>query len=44
MEITTLRGGPGSKVWKFSGKATVDGQAAAQAEFSAMIDPTGGKG
>ena len=43
MDITTLRGGPGSKVWKFSGKATVDGQAAAQAEFSAMIDPTGGK-
>ncbi|MCB1329272.1 MAG: 3-hydroxyacyl-ACP dehydratase FabZ [Maritimibacter sp.] len=44
MEITTLRGGPGSKVWKFSGKATVDGQVAAQAEFSAMIDLTGGKG
>ncbi|MCB1355870.1 MAG: 3-hydroxyacyl-ACP dehydratase FabZ [Maritimibacter sp.] len=44
MEITTLRGGPGSKVWKFAGKATVDGQVAAQAEFSAMIDLTGGKG
>jgi 3-hydroxyacyl-[acyl-carrier-protein] dehydratase len=41
MEITTLRGGPGSKVWKFSGKATVDGQVACQAEFSAMIDTTG---
>lgn len=44
MEITTLRGGAGSKVWKFSGKATVDGQVACQAEFSAMIDPTGGQG
>ena len=44
MEITTLRGGAGSKVWKFSGKATVDGQVAAQAEFSAMIDLSGGKG
>jgi len=38
MDIKTLRGGPGSKVWKFSGKATVDGQAACEAEFSAMID------
>ncbi|MCB1336648.1 MAG: 3-hydroxyacyl-ACP dehydratase FabZ [Maritimibacter sp.] len=44
MEITTLRGGPGSKVWKFSGKATVDGQVACQAEFSAMIDLSGGQG
>ncbi|GGD31998.1 3-hydroxyacyl-ACP dehydratase FabZ [Sinisalibacter lacisalsi] len=42
MEITTLRGGPGSKVWKFAGKATVDGQVACQAEFSAMIDLAGG--
>ncbi|GKY87620.1 3-hydroxyacyl-ACP dehydratase FabZ [Sinisalibacter aestuarii] len=42
MDITTLRGGPGSKVWKFSGKATVDGQVACQAEFSAMIDLSGG--
>lgn len=42
MEISTLRGGPGSKVWKFSGKATVDGQVACQAEFSAMIDLSGG--
>jgi len=36
MEVTTLRGG--SKVWKFAGKATVDGQLACEAEFSAMID------
>jgi 3-hydroxyacyl-[acyl-carrier-protein] dehydratase len=43
MQITTLRGGPGSKVWKFSGHATVDGQAACEAEFSAMIDLSGGQ-
>ncbi len=36
MNIKTLRGG--SKVWKFSGRAEVDGQLAAQAEFTAMID------
>ncbi|OIP87608.1 MAG: 3-hydroxyacyl-[acyl-carrier-protein] dehydratase FabZ [Rhodobacterales bacterium CG2_30_65_12] len=41
MQITTLRGGPGSKVWKFSGKATVDDQVACTAEFSAMIDLSG---
>ncbi len=44
MEIETLRGGAGSRVWKFAGKASVDGQVACQAEFSAMIDLTGGKG
>ncbi len=36
MEVTTLRGG--QKIWKFSGKATVNGAVACQAEFSAMID------
>ncbi len=36
MNIQTLRGG--SKVWKFSGRAEVDGHLAAQAEFTAMID------
>ena len=36
MSIRTLRGG--SKVWKFAGRAEVDGQVAAQAEFTAMID------
>ncbi|MFV2001482.1 MAG: 3-hydroxyacyl-ACP dehydratase FabZ [Paracoccaceae bacterium] len=36
MRIKTLRGG--GKVWKFSGRAEVDGQLAAQAEFTAMID------
>ncbi len=34
--IETLRGG--SKVWKFNGRAEVDGELAAQAEFTAMMD------
>jgi 3-hydroxyacyl-[acyl-carrier-protein] dehydratase len=38
MQVTTLRGKPGGKVWKFSGRATVDGDVAAEAEFTAMID------
>ncbi|MCL4168562.1 UNVERIFIED_CONTAM: hypothetical protein GTU68_020665 [Idotea baltica] len=38
MELVTLRGRPGGKVWKFGGKATVDGELAAEAEFTAMID------
>jgi len=36
MHVQTLRGG--SKVWKFSGRAEVDGELAAQAEFTAMMD------
>src|SRR6056300_1343988 len=38
MELTTLRGKPGAKVWKFKGVATVDGEMAAEAEFTAMMD------
>ncbi|WP_375256898.1 3-hydroxyacyl-ACP dehydratase FabZ [Citreimonas sp.] len=38
MELRTLRGKPGGKVWKFGGTATVDGQMAAEAEFTAMMD------
>ena len=38
MKLNTLRGKPGSKVWKFYGEATVDGEMAAEAEFSAMMD------
>ncbi|WP_296764639.1 3-hydroxyacyl-ACP dehydratase FabZ [Sediminimonas sp.] len=38
MEMTTLRGRPGGKVWKFSGCATVDGEMAAEAEFTAMME------
>ncbi len=44
MEIKALRGGAGSRVWKFSGEATVDGDVACQAAFSAMIDLSGSKG
>ncbi|MFN4098793.1 MAG: 3-hydroxyacyl-[acyl-carrier-protein] dehydratase FabZ, partial [Pararhodobacter sp.] len=29
-----------SKIWKFEGRATVDGEMAAEAEFMAMIDLT----
>jgi len=42
MELTTLRGKPGGKVWKFRGVATVDGELAAEAEFSAMMDTKAG--
>jgi len=42
MEITTLRGKPGGKVWKFKGVATVDGELAAETEFTAMMDMKAG--
>ncbi len=38
MHITTLRGKPGGKVWKFGGRATVEGELACEAEFTAMMD------
>lgn len=38
MRVTTLRGKPGGKVWKFSGVAEVEGEMACEAEFMAMID------
>ena len=38
MHLTTMRGKPGGKVWKFKGVATVDGEMAAEAEFTAMMD------
>lgn len=38
MEVTTARGKPGAKVWKFQGSATVEGELACQAEFTAMMD------
>ena len=38
MNLNTLRGKPGGKVWKFYGEASVDGEMAAQAEFPAMMD------
>jgi 3-hydroxyacyl-[acyl-carrier-protein] dehydratase len=36
MLIETKRGG--GKVWKFSGRTTVDGELVAEAEFTAMMD------
>ena len=38
MHLTTLRGKPGGKVWKFGGQALVVGELAAEAEFTAMMD------
>jgi 3-hydroxyacyl-[acyl-carrier-protein] dehydratase len=38
MDVTTTRGKPGGKVWRFKGIATVDGDLAAEAEFTAMMD------
>lgn len=36
LHIETVRGG--SKIWKFKGRGEVDGDLAAEAEFTAMID------
>lgn len=36
LEVEVVRGG--GKVWKFNGRATVDGQLAAEAQFAAMLD------
>jgi len=36
LHVTVKRGG--GKVWKFEGRALVDGELAAQAEFTAMMD------
>ena len=36
MEVETLRGG--GKVWKFRGRATVEGEVACECEFTAMMD------
>ncbi|WP_425070825.1 3-hydroxyacyl-ACP dehydratase FabZ [Sagittula sp. S175] len=38
MKLQTLRGKPGGKVWKFGGVAEVDGEMAAEVEFTAMMD------
>ena len=36
LHVHTLRGG--SKIWKFKGRGLVDGEMAAEAEFTAMMD------
>ena len=38
MRLTTLRGKPGGKVWRFGGIASVEGEMAAEVEFTAMMD------
>ena len=42
LDVTVTRGG--GKVWKFDGRATVDGQLAAEASFTAMMDLKGDAG
>lgn len=42
MQVETTRGKPGGKVWRFRGAATVEGELAAEAEFTAMMDLRGG--
>ena len=38
MKVETVRGKPGGKVWNFKGVATVEGEMAAEGEFTAMMD------
>ena len=38
LKVTVLRGKKGSKVWKFSGLASVTGETAAEVDFTAMMD------
>ncbi len=38
MRVNTLRGKPGGRVWRFGGVASVGGEMAAEAEFTAMMD------
>ena len=38
LKVEVLRGKIGSKVWKFSGAASVDGEIAAEVEFTAMME------
>ncbi len=38
LHVTVTRGKPGGKVWKFKGVGSVDGEMAAEAEFTAMMD------
>ena len=38
MHVTTVRGKPGGKIFKFHGRAMVGDDVAAEAEFTAMVD------
>ncbi|MEO1732983.1 MAG: 3-hydroxyacyl-ACP dehydratase FabZ [Pseudomonadota bacterium] len=42
MHVTTMRGKPGGKLFKFDGKAVVGDEIAAEAEFAAFVDWTPG--
>ncbi|MEP1014359.1 MAG: 3-hydroxyacyl-ACP dehydratase FabZ [Paracoccaceae bacterium] len=38
LHMQTVRGKPGGKVWKFEGRAQVDGELACEASFTAMME------
>ncbi|MBY5988702.1 MULTISPECIES: 3-hydroxyacyl-ACP dehydratase FabZ [Roseovarius] len=38
LKVSTTRGKPGGKVWRFHGEATVEGELACEADFTAMMD------
>jgi len=38
LKVYVTRGKPGAKVWRFHGEATVNGEMAAEADFTAMMD------
>ncbi len=38
LNLATVRGKPGGKVWKFEGKAEVEGEMACEVAFTAMMD------
>ncbi len=38
LHVSVTRGKPGGKVWRFSGRAEVEGELACEAEFTAMMD------
>jgi len=38
LHVSVMRGKPGGKVWKFLGRAEVEGELACEAEFTAMMD------
>ncbi|ABD55368.1 3-hydroxyacyl-ACP dehydratase FabZ [Jannaschia sp. CCS1] len=38
LHVTATRGKPGAKVWKFDGRAEVDGELACECSFTAMMD------
>lgn len=38
LHVTTMRGKPGGKVWKFDARGEVEGEVACQCSFTAMMD------